>query len=344
MKRKIGFLKSLVVFIFSTAIFSFIWYLRQYLVLGNPMFPFFTDIFGTGGLAPEVLRALSESSIRDMHGMRAGIPEFLSLPWRLTMFPQRFGGEQLGPVFLGFIPGICLIKKADTTIKVLSLIIFMYVLFWFFQYQHLRFLLPVAPILSIITAYVIVGIGRSNGPFFKATIGVFTVYLMFCFLLLLYHNAEAAMTVLGVEGREGYLKRHERSYDLSEYINNDLPEGAKVLIVGENNTFYIERPYSRELYYWIYEGYDKKCAGAREVFEFFEKEGFTHMVFASRQEEAALSGSGGLRLIDLLKREDFTEMYLDRLKEVTPDSENSRGTTYVIYGFKPHADKTNTKI
>ena len=71
------------------------------------------------------------------------------------MFPGRFGGEQLGPIFLAILPGIALLKSIDKRMKPILIFGLAYIVICFFVYQNLRFILPVVPFLSIITAYIL---------------------------------------------------------------------------------------------------------------------------------------------------------------------------------------------
>ena len=78
------------------------WYLRAYLYTGNPVYPFFRQVFGGAGL-DEVLdpikRPLAVTALEPADGARP-----------LSLQPDRFDSfsHQFGPVFLLFLPALAL--------------------------------------------------------------------------------------------------------------------------------------------------------------------------------------------------------------------------------------------
>ena len=329
--RRPDVVKSLVLFSVFTVLTSFIWYLRQYIVLENPLFPFYYKIFGSGSLSIEALEAMSEKGIRASFGTGISLRSFFTLPWQLTMSPEKFGGEQLGPLFLAIVPAVIFVKGINKVIKQMLAFALVYFVLWFFVYQNLRFFLPLAAFLSIVASYVLVEFTKKKdllGKIVWAAAGLFLVFsAAFCF----HHNLEPAKAVLGLEKRESYLARNERSYEVSEYINKNLPEGAKILVVNEGHTFFIDKDNKREPYYWIFTGYDKKFTRPAEVVSFFKEQGFTHILYADVNETET---GGGTRLTELLKLDRFKKEYLKQIYQTQPNSENANGVKYMVYEIK----------
>ena len=319
--------RSLAVFAVSVLAASSVWYLRQYLVLGNPVFPFFYKIFGTSGLDISVLEALSEKSIRGSYGIGTSFMSLVTLPWQLTIFPQKFGGEQIGPIFLAIIPAVILIRPLDKIIKCLGWFSLAFIVAWFFVYQNLRFFLPVVPFLSIISSYVICG-SESRQAFHKILLATTFICLGFSAALLVYHNYDNVKTVIGLESKDNYLSRNERSFEISKYINDKLPLNAKILVVNEGHTFFIDRDNAREHYYWIYDRYDKKCKSADEVVYYFKSRGFTHILWAETGDEAKHDGNS---LVSLMHNKGFKDKYLKPVHEQAPRSKNASGVKYILY-------------
>lgn len=317
---------------FALAIFisSCVWYVRQYMALGNPVFPFFSNVFGTSGLDSEALAALSEKTIRVSFGMGAGFLNGLTVAWRLTMHPRQFGGEQLGPLFLAVVPGIFFLRPLDPVVKRIGWIAAAYFIIWFFVYQNLRFLLPIAPFLSIVAAYVVVKCREKESRSGRIIVLLTGILLLLQFLLIIRHSFEPLKTVLGFESRASYLASHERSYEISEYINRTLKARANVLVVNEGNTFFLDTPHKRELYYWLYSRYDKKCADAAKVTGFFKAEGFSHILYAGEPDKSNEPGTQ-TRLTGLMRDEGFKKSFLKEVYTLTPHSENANGITYFLY-------------
>lgn len=322
-------LKHLTTFSICLFLASFVWYMRQYIALGNPTFPFFSKIFGTSGLGMRVMEVLSEKSIRDSYGLGISLKSFLILPWQITIFPGKFGGEQLGPIFLAVIPAIVLIRPVDRNIKRIFIFLFAYFVLWFFGYQNLRFLLPIAPLLSIAVAYIVYGLnGVANSLFSNFIRAAVSAILAASLALCIYHNAEGIKVVLGLDNQDNYLARNERSYEISKYINKNLPENSKLLVVNEWHTFFIDRDNRRELYYWIYTRYDDKYKNPGEIIDFFKREGFTHILYAYDKDSIGLMDEG---LLSLMRRDEFVKNHLKLIYEQAPSSRNANGIEYKVY-------------
>ncbi|MBI3316164.1 MAG: glycosyltransferase family 39 protein, partial [Candidatus Omnitrophica bacterium] len=84
--RKPVSLKSALYFILSALAVSGVWYLRSYWILGNPVYPFFSNFFGGRGF---------EFGIQSSLGTGNGVDSFLLLLWDMTFYPKLFGGDVL---------------------------------------------------------------------------------------------------------------------------------------------------------------------------------------------------------------------------------------------------------
>jgi hypothetical protein len=108
----------------------------------------------------------------------------------------------------------------------------------------LRFLIPLAPMLALIAGY---GWAQGlNRPHWlrwtgRAVLG-----------LLLLSNAALFFTVtdvfhpfrvpLGLQSRDAYLREKLTYYGAAEFINQTLPADARVLVIGDQRSYYYQRP------------------------------------------------------------------------------------------------------
>ena len=86
---------ALFYFLLSVFAASGFWYIHSWAAIGNPVYPFFPDLFGGSGF---------KFNIGVNAGMGNNLPAFLKLLWNMTMYPRNFGGEMMGPLFLMFVP------------------------------------------------------------------------------------------------------------------------------------------------------------------------------------------------------------------------------------------------
>ncbi len=322
------FVKLGAIFILGVLASSSAWYIRQYIVLGNPFFPFFQSIFGLSGLDPEAMKQISETTIRSSFGLGSSLWDLVKLPWDLVMYPRKFGGEQLGPLFLAVLPAVFFLKKIPKPVKRILIFCAIYFVIWFLQYQNLRFLLAVVPMLSIICAYTVLRLTEKKQTVDRIISAVTGLYLLICFGLLMYYALPGIKVVVGIDNADAYLKRNERSYGVSRFINEALPLQANILIVGDTHSYFIDRPNKRELYYWILDGYDKRFNAEDEVISFFKSEGFTHILFALAPKEEMRSQ---LSLEALITDPAFKSKHLREIETVVPLSLNSNGMVYKVY-------------
>ena len=81
-----------------------IWYARAAYYRGNPVYPFFGQVFGTQ--EPQAVPAdKTPLTWRPQHIVLA--------PWLITTQPENFGGRghQLGPLFLILLPGLLVARR-----------------------------------------------------------------------------------------------------------------------------------------------------------------------------------------------------------------------------------------
>lgn len=127
------------------------WYVRNLVIAGNPVWPFLSEVFGFWLWNPDDLRRQMQD-LAHAHVVGRSLIDFLRLPWNLSQRIYLYHHEApFSPVFLGLPLGFLGIKHA--TVRRLMLIAFSFLGFWFLTTQIPRYLLPVLPIFSILTAW-----------------------------------------------------------------------------------------------------------------------------------------------------------------------------------------------
>jgi hypothetical protein len=93
-----GALRAFFIFSIIAGAIAFIWYLRSYLVTGNPFYPFFHQYFKNAWDNPMSVTCGTAKNLKNL----------ILLPWNITMHPLIFGGESIGIVYLMVLPFIFL--------------------------------------------------------------------------------------------------------------------------------------------------------------------------------------------------------------------------------------------
>jgi hypothetical protein len=161
--------------------------------------------------------------------------------WPLTLTPEIFGGESIGVAFLIFLPMLIFSRKV-TRFEAYGLIIAgaLYTA-WFIVYQYTRFFFPTLIFLSILTAFSYDELCAQD-PWVRRLTS-FLILLVFCYgaVLSVYHNLDKCKVAFGLETKENYLLKNERSYGIAQYVNHHVPKNAKILSLTEPRLFYFER-------------------------------------------------------------------------------------------------------
>jgi uncharacterized membrane protein YqaE (UPF0057 family) len=126
------------------------WYFRNWYYTGNPVFPFFSQIFGYELWSPQDI----QGQLNEMHSHGTGrnLQSLLLLPWNLAFNQPKFLMEApYSQIYLFALPFLVL-SLQRSKIRELLIIIVLYTLFWFSSAQVLRYLLPIIPLLSLIGA------------------------------------------------------------------------------------------------------------------------------------------------------------------------------------------------
>ena len=125
---------------------------REIWYTGNPTFPLLTEVFGTG---PWWTAQDVAGVTHDIY--RFGIPRtflnFLSIPYALVAKADKFQSvESFSVVLSACIPLVVLRSAFDRYLRWLGAIVLFYAVCWFLFGQIMRYLLPVIPVVCLITA------------------------------------------------------------------------------------------------------------------------------------------------------------------------------------------------
>jgi hypothetical protein len=134
------------------AVFGCFWYVRSFVISGNPVHPFASDVFG--------YYVWTEADLGNQwgelgrHGIEKTPLNFLLLPWQLLANSKSFHGD---PGIVGWIVGLFFLSMAlfhrfRPAMKALSLLALVYLVFWFSTSHVIRYLMPVLPVLALVVS------------------------------------------------------------------------------------------------------------------------------------------------------------------------------------------------
>ena len=245
------------------------WYIKSVVYTGNPIYPFYYQIFGGRGFNAALAKAYDQSNANfgvtyEKNGTDTRLvrsPDMAALaPWNLTMYllpghpppnpafrPFNDGHptplSALSPLLLAALFFPAFRRGAPGAVRALGLYALCSGGLWFVTSQQVRYLLPTLPVLCLLASWVLVRAleERWRSGSALAALGVcslaFTFYVGWSLLAL---EAPAAF---GWQPRAAYLERDVSGYPVMQFINTHLPASAKVVFYGHPLGVYCDRPY-----------------------------------------------------------------------------------------------------
>lgn len=259
-------LKEPLLFLAASVLVCGGWYARSWILLGNPVYPFFHTYFGGYGYATTIGQAV---------GMGKDVLSFILLLPRMTLFPGPFGGEVLGPFYLIFLPFLpWTVKGSRSECRWLAVLILLYMLFLFTQSQQVRFYLSIVPVLALGVGVAVDFLIKIEGFIKKLVLLTMSILLVLHGGIYVYHARDAWDSWTGKASAKVYLENHERSFRGYMYLKENAKPADKVFIASEPRSFY--RGTSEPVYYT--DALKKEMRLKNESLDtFLDKKGFEYI-------------------------------------------------------------------
>lgn len=262
------------------------WYLRSWWYTGNPVYPYLYGVFGGLNFSPQAAAYLDQLSFFKTVGPRS-LTGFLTIPWEITIRPDRFRSGVIGPVLLSCLPLVFIYRRQlPSWTRLSALFVIAALPIWYLTYVRVRSLLPVLALLMILTAVAIARFLRDGkvSAWFKGIVaGTLVLWLGIGFMTNLYHHASAAAVATGLQDRADYLREKLLAtgfewIDDFQILNRQLPSKAKVLI-WEDRGFYLERDYLWASGLWRGLASREELVDSEKLVEALERLGVTHLAW-----------------------------------------------------------------
>jgi hypothetical protein len=238
------------------------WLVRAYIYTGNPVFPVANNIFKSP-LFPPTMDAAAR-------GVYANIGEGFSaiklfrLPWAVFFKPAPFHGTLGAIFFIGTLLALLRHKTPQVQNGLFCALIFFGT--WAITAQEIRYLLPLLPLLAILTTAGFLGTnsepriesGEAGNAKWIKRLGYYggmaaivagscmafpLIYPKLIHDWTYWHSFKSPFPyLLGCETQEEFLQRDVPSIYVFDYINKNLKAGDLVYLLGEGAVFYSHVP------------------------------------------------------------------------------------------------------
>ena len=282
-------LKATLLFFLSLLITTSPYFARNLIATGNPVFPFFTEIFPTtsDSWSTEHEVALVNGLLH--HYGNQDLPHALRFyNYFVAAFnpvfeePELFDGV-IGPILLLWIPALFLRRKWSAERLFLFILVAAYGLVWSYSLRQARFILPVIPIILLLFLDSFL---EEPPRRWRQILGgiLLTGILAFnlCVLFPAIHSRlPATRDLVGRIDREAYLTGALPVYACQKFINDELPAEARIwVMLTGNENFYLRREYQAD---YVIEDYTfhrwlESCRKPEELSRRFKARGVTHFL------------------------------------------------------------------
>ena len=302
-------------------------YIKNAILTGNPIYPFFYGIFGGKGW-DATLGRYYDLFLQNL-GMGRSLIDYLLLPWNLS-FRAKLNSPQfdgiIGPLFFLMLPLLFFIRKIPWGIKCALAFSGLMFLFWTSSVQQIRYLIPILPFLSIASVYVLARFKKKRIPYAVLLIAATAcIGLNGTHIVKHFRKTRPDRIVLGREDRDAYLSRNIASYDVIRFINNHLPGDSKIfLIYMKNPGFLLTRYYYSDS---MFESYAiqkilSRSTTPEAIYRTLTAGGFTHILYDTRYV------FGQLSTFTRKEKERFADFH-NRFLKLTKTSKN----VYYLYAL-----------
>ena len=227
------------------------WLVRAWYFTGNPVFPLANGLFQSPYFPPAMEAAAKAMYANE--GVGRSLQALALLPWTVTLHPGPFRGT---PGIL-LLPGavLAVLRIRTLQIRYAFLLAALYFYTWAMTAQEIRYLLPLVPLLSVMSAAGILGsvATRERPPrrwFRLRPLGMLAIllgslmafppiYPLWVHDWTYWHGYLSPLRFLaGKETAQEYLSRDVPSIYVYDYVNASLRPGDRVLLLNDSAQFY----------------------------------------------------------------------------------------------------------
>lgn len=266
------------------------WYLRSFLLTGDPLHPALYAVFHGGGEEWSAELAARTAEHHRSFGMGRSPWDLLRLPLRLTAWSDpdsalRFAGR-LHPVWAFLVPLVAWGAWVDRRVRRLAAPALLYALCWAFVSQTVRLLLPAQPLLAAAAAVSAVHAARAAAPRWPrlpAAAAAVAAAAVFAEVAAGAAPRLAELRALATRGEAALLDSAVPAH--CRFVNERLAPDARILMLDENRTFFCRRAFladslfqASQLEAWLRTAPDEAGLAA-----LLRERGVTHVLAARRE-------------------------------------------------------------
>jgi len=248
------------------------WYIKNWIILNNPVWPYMYNIFKGKYLDVRFLRIIIKKV--KQYGYH-DFKHFFTLFYDMT-FKPKYGTVivNYGVLFLSMLPGVFIVKKNKNLFYMIGYIIIFSILFYFLTQQY-RFMVHIIFFLAILISVIFYSIS------YKKVKIIFQIIFIMHFLFFSVFNAGGRIDrfkfIMGLSSTDQYLSSKIPEYRIYQYANKTLSKKDYILVFAEN-LFYLDIPFFCGKR--IEQNVIKFKGTPDKIYQIIKDYGFSYMIYA----------------------------------------------------------------
>ncbi|MGR3309217.1 MAG: ArnT family glycosyltransferase, partial [Candidatus Brocadiales bacterium] len=225
-------------------IVSLPWYVRSWILTGNPVFPLFRGLFEARHWSASTAETFQQAYLHT--GLFSRLQDFL-LFTAGTFFPGLAAWYTTPLIFSMFlIPAFVMFRQWNRWVKFLLIAGFLQYVFTFFSSPNLRFMFPCFAMLSLVVGYSAYILFEKYKFLRMPIIASFTIFIAIGLFKGYRMNEIQLFVGLGSVGKEEFLTKTYRGlydYDITSWVNKHLPKAGSKILSWKRYNYYLDIDY-----------------------------------------------------------------------------------------------------
>ncbi len=219
------------------------WYLKNWLWTGNPVYPLLW-----GGPGWDLSRLAWLEQYQNSFGAGRKWLDYLLLPIRLYTQYGKFSGFLGNTEIPSFLFPLLIFYPVTRKSPALNGMVFIVIgqfIFWTIGPQHTRFLLPLFPTLSILTAYVMLNLSQrfsrpSLGRIAITSLVGGTIAATLIYALIWFVSMQPLAVISGTISKADFLTENVSQFNAVQFIQENLSPSEKTLLIWDSRGYYCD--------------------------------------------------------------------------------------------------------
>ena len=233
--------KDVVIYGSITLLIGSFWYIKNWIYLGNPVYPF---LWGGAGWTHEDISLMMNTW--QSYKLGSSIYDYLLMPINLYINNEQFSTSGVFDLPSLLFPIVIFYPLAKKTQVLNWLALFVFLRFWVWTLApHNRYLVSLYPFLCLLTAHVLIDIlYKIKSKFLQLSLLTTSVgsllIVSLVIQIIVFNNYQPIKVITGLESKNEFLSRGTGVFKALQYIQKNLDPNDRVFMMWAGTGYYCD--------------------------------------------------------------------------------------------------------